>query len=266
MNNGDAFETISALRRTIVVTGVASGIGLATVDRLQSMNCRIISADLAGADINVDLGTTEGRAAFTAAVGHLSEGSVDGVVAVAGIGTAPDAASIVSVNYFGAVATTEGLRAMMAATDPANAVVVASTAALLETSPAIISACLAGDEVAARVAARAEPMLAYSSSKAALALWVRRTAIRPEWAGAGLCLNAVGPGGVVTPMTASFLATEEGREIMARTTPRATANYAKPTALAEMLAFLATMRGGYVVGQVIFVDGGTDAILRPTAL
>jgi NAD(P)-dependent dehydrogenase (short-subunit alcohol dehydrogenase family) len=230
------------------------------------MGHRVIGADLAGVDIHADLGTVRGRNALAAALEQAAETPIDGIVAAAGIGWAEDAAEIVSVNYFGALAAVESVKPLMKEADHPNAVVVASTAALLDTSPTIIAACLAGDEEAARNAAREQPMHAYSSSKAALALWVRREAVLPDWAGDGVCLNAVAPGGVLTPMTAPFFATGEGRETMARTTPRATRAYAQPLALAEILAMLVTLEGGYVVGQILFVDGGTDAILRPHIL
>jgi len=41
---------------------------------------------------------------------------------------------------------------------------------------------------------------AYAGSKLALARWVRRSAPGPEWAGAGVRLNAVAPGAVLTPL------------------------------------------------------------------
>ena len=55
----------------------------------------------------------------------------------------------IKVNYFGAVATLEGLRPLLAAgTDP-RAVVISSVASLHPSDPAIVDAALAGDEAAA---------------------------------------------------------------------------------------------------------------------
>ncbi|HEY6868566.1 MAG TPA: SDR family oxidoreductase, partial [Novosphingobium sp.] len=83
--------------------------------------------------------------------------------------------------------------------------------------------------------------------------------------GAGILLNGVGPGSVLTPMTEPFFATEEGRAMLAMATPIALAGraYGKPEELAEIIAFLATLRGRYLVGQIVYVDGGTEAIKRP---
>ena len=61
--------------------------------------------------------------------------------------------------------------------------------------------------------------LIYSSSKVALSRWMRRAAATPEWAGAGIPLNGIGPGIVETPMTADLLATDEQRVAMADVVP-----------------------------------------------
>ena len=46
---------------TYCVTGSASGIGQATKKRLEADGHRVIGVDLRNADVNVDLGTVEGR-------------------------------------------------------------------------------------------------------------------------------------------------------------------------------------------------------------
>ena len=92
--------------------------------------------------------------------------------------------------------------------------------------------------------------------------WIRRTAPRVDWAGAGILLNGVSPGLVVTPMTSPMLATEEGRKILAQAVPRAVPNPADPVDLALLLAFLASADNRYLVGQVPYCDGGTDVIMR----
>ncbi|WP_205781478.1 hypothetical protein [Planctomonas deserti] len=43
----------------------------------------------------------------------------------------------------------------------------------------------------------------YTTSKLSVARWVRRTAPTESWAGAGIALNAVAPGVILTPMTAA---------------------------------------------------------------
>lgn len=63
-------------------------------------------------------------------------------------------------------------------------------------------------------------------------------------------------------MTAPLLDTEEGRAILARSVPRAVPDAAEPVDIALLLAFLAGPDNRYMVGQVPFVDGGTEVILR----
>ena len=47
----------------------------------------------------------------------------------------------------------------------------------------------------------------YAASKIAVARWVRRHAVLPEWAGAGVRLNAIAPGAIMTPMLQEQLST-----------------------------------------------------------
>lgn len=249
---------------TFAVTGAASGIGKACRDRLVARGHHVIGIDLAGSDIDADLATQAGRDAMIAAITpHAPEG-IDGVVAAAGISAPDRAAQTVSVNYFGAVATLEGLRPMLARRS-GRAVAIGSTSALLPISAATVEACLAGDEPAAREAAARDSALSYMSSKFALTRWMRQAAIRPEWAGAGVLLNGVAPGVVETSMTAPLLQDEAMLGLIAQSNPMAVAGFAKPEEIAELIVYLLTFEGHYLVGQMIFIDGGTDAIMRPQA-
>ena len=119
----------------------------------------------------------------------------------------------------------------------------------------------------ARAAAQAESNLgydpAYIASKYALSRWVRRESTRQEWAGSGILLNGVHPGMVKTPKTMSAFLTEEGRVLLKQLAPIAVADYCEPDVLAEAICFLATLEGSYLLGQMLFVDGGSDALIRP---
>src|SRR5262249_32247571 len=95
---------------TYAVTGSGSGIGAAVCRRLASGGGRVIGVDLRGADVEADLGSAEGRRTAVAGVLRLAGSALDGLVACAGLGPhVTDRAAIVGVNYFGAVATLEGL-------------------------------------------------------------------------------------------------------------------------------------------------------------
>ncbi|HET9729744.1 MAG TPA: SDR family oxidoreductase, partial [Acidimicrobiia bacterium] len=191
--------------RTVCLTGSAGGIGAATRARLERDGVRVIGVDVRDAEVIADLGTVQGRAEMVTAVLDACGGVLDGVIAGAGImGEGP---TVASVNYFGAVATLEGLRPALAAGTEPRAVAISSNSAT--TTPALpeklAALFLDGDEPAVRDYFEREPFFAYMASKLALARWVRRNAPHDEWIGAGISLNAVAPGVVRTPMTENDL-------------------------------------------------------------
>jgi NAD(P)-dependent dehydrogenase (short-subunit alcohol dehydrogenase family) len=248
------------MTRTYVVTGAASGIGLATATLLEAQGHRVLGVDLRGATIEADLSTASGRAAMVEAVTEASGGTVDAVVANAGV-TATDELCV-RVNFFGAVATLEGLRPLLATSPAPRAVATASSSVMNEFLAPIVDTCLAGDEEVAVTAAAGSGYYAYPSTKRALARWVRREAPTDAWAGAGIALNAVAPGIVRTPMTDELFADEAMRPIMDAAVPMPYGGYAHPEHIAQVMAFLTSADTARVTGQVLFIDGGADAIGR----
>lgn len=253
------------MARTIAVSGTASGIGQALAGLLRDQGDTVIGIDLRDADVRADLGGPEGRSRAVAEVLDLSGGTLDGVVACAGVSdftTLP-----VKVNYFGAVALLDGLRPALARAEAPRAAVVGSISGTHPVDDAIVRACLDGDETAAlRAASKVVEAGAgnqtYSSSKSALAQWLRRVCVTPEWAGAGVPLNAIAPGVVRTPMTEPLFADEAMFKVMNDAVPMPLNGYADAAVIAEALRWLISPVNTHMTGQVIYVDGGAEPTLR----
>ncbi|MFF8818657.1 SDR family oxidoreductase [Leucobacter sp. NPDC015123] len=255
------------MTRTYVVTGSASGIGATTAKTLRDRGDRVIGIDLKNAEVEADLSSREGRIDAAARATELAGGVIDGVIACAGI-SAPISKTI-SINYFGVTELLEALQPALAAAEAPRAAVVSSMASLQPNSKEMVEAALSGDEaktlaVADAVVAQGPEVgyLVYPSSKRAIARWVRREAVTPTWAGAGIALNAVAPGTVITPMTEELLATVEGRAMVDSAVPMPLNSHQPAQSIADVLVWLTDEQNTHMAGQVIYCDGGADATLR----
>jgi NAD(P)-dependent dehydrogenase (short-subunit alcohol dehydrogenase family) len=250
--------------RTIAVTGSASGIGAAIRARLEREGARVIGVDLRDCEVIADLSNPQGRTAAIAAVERAAAPALDALVTCAGLGPhVADHAAIVSVNYFGAQALLAGLRPSLArGAQPAAVAISSNSATLPGAESPLVDACLAGDEPGARaLAATLAGHQVYAGSKLALTRWLRRAAPQAEWAAAGIRLNAVAPGPVQTPLLQAGLDHPlYGPAI--RDFPVPAGGPGTPADVAAAVAFLLGPEARYVCGNVLFVDGGTDALVR----
>ncbi len=253
-----------------VVTGSASGMGAAVAQRLRDDGHDVIGVDLAGTEVTADLSTEEGRAAAVRDVLAFSDGPIDGAVFAAGMGPRRGRERmLVEVNVLGVTDLLVALRPRLAAAGNAKVVVFGSNSTT--STPLVprtaIRALLAGDTgKAARILSRRGPLAApaaYAASKIAVARWVRRTAVGADWAGSGIRVNVIAPGPVMTPLLAGQLSSPTGSQV--RSFPVPVREYGTPDQLAQWVMTMLSPAADFMVGSVVTVDGGTEALLRPNS-
>ena len=93
---------------------------------------------------------------------------------------------------------------------------------------------------------------AYSASKAGLASLTKTMAV--EWAGSGVCVNAIMPGVFRTALNSQLLdGTPRGQEFLMRTPMK---RFGKLEELVGGAIFLASKSSSFVTGTILAVDGG----------
>lgn len=250
--------------RTVVVTGSASGLGAAIRRRMEADGARVIGVDLAGEEVSADLSSPSGRSAAMNAVLEASGGSIDALVVCAGLGPHVEPVSkLVSVNYFGAVEVLDGLRpALASGVSPAAVAISSNSVGMVPIEdPSLIDAMLDdGESAAVALADQFDGASVYAMTKIALARAVRHRVV--DWGRAKVRLNAVAPGPIVTPLLQGSL-DDPVLGPLVDALPIPVERRGEPEDVAAAVHFLLDPASSYIHGALLFVDGGTDALVRP---
>lgn len=241
--------------KTALITGAASGIGLATARRFAQEGAAVAGVDLAPPDAvweevaAIGPATSEHGAdvrdetAVEAAVGEAlsTHGKIDILVnaaGVSGVGRAHELASedwdaVVDVNLKGSFLVAKHVLPSMMENRGGSIVHVASVEGL-EGLPF---------------------QLAYNASKGGVVLMTRNMAIDyAEW---NIRVNCVCPGAVDTPLIAGIHAIPPVAEAMRRF--HALDRFGRPEEIAAAILFLASDDASFVTGHPLVVDGGWTA-------
>lgn len=251
--------------KTIIVTGVSSGIGAETARQVRAAGARVVGVDRNAPSVEVDAFHQVDlldEAALDGLIEALKPLHADGLANIAGVPPTAPPEVVVAVNLVALKRLTLGLVDSLA--DGASIVNLASLAGIgWEGETARIKAAdgLAHDRVAGFCADQGiTPENSYFFTKQALVAWTHQH--RWTWRDRGIRMNAVSPGPVVTPIHQDFLKSlgkraEEDARIMDRP--------ATPEDIAPVVTFLLSPAAGWLRGTNIAADGGMRAHIDATS-
>lgn len=249
-----------------VLTGGTSGIGAVVCDQLLDEGHEVFNIDYRGGDFQADLSTPEGIASAIDEVYRRYPEGIDCLVSNAGVGPTAPPETIFALNFYAGIDLAEGLRPLLKKKH-GNCVVTSSNSITNSTVRPDWVALLTnlrnrerGFELA-RMIPQEQAASCYSSSKFALARWVRR--ISPSWAVDGLRINAVAPGNTTTPMTRGLTDAQRDAALLIPIPTRyGTKTFLDADEIANAITFLSSPKASGINGVVLFVDGGIDALMR----
>jgi NAD(P)-dependent dehydrogenase (short-subunit alcohol dehydrogenase family) len=244
--------------RVALITGAASGIGLATAQRFLAEGAQVAAADMNGDGLQAEFSGRDGAimvagdvsepadAARMAAAAAESFGAIDILVNCAGIARYTNFLElpleewqlVQDVNSTGTFLMAQAVARHMVAQPPADH------------SRAIVN--IASVEAHIVVASSGHPQVHYNASKGAVHMITRALAI--ELAPHGIRVNSVCPGLTETPLAAYALATPERRASINKQVPLG--RVAQPGEIAAAALFLASEDASYITGEALVVDGG----------
>jgi 3-oxoacyl-[acyl-carrier protein] reductase len=240
--------------RTILVTGAASGMGLACAELLRARGDNVIAFDIAqaalakafsGNEVQTVAGDISSPAdcarAVESAIGRF--GALDGLIHFAAVlSNAPwetldqaEFARTLSINTVGSFLIAQAAARPMVARGKGSIVLTGSDSILIGPAGG---------------AGQAGP--AYTASKGAVVALARSLAraLAPN----GVRVNVVGPGITETPMIESFA--PEYRATMQSRYPFG--RFGRPEEIARVAAFLVSDDASWISGQVIYANGASN--------
>lgn len=257
------------LGKTVLITGVSSGIGARTAELANALGADVIGVDIVrpgveiGAFIEADLSS---QSSIDDLVGRLPL-NIDALCNVAGISGKVGAAKTLAVNFY-------GLRALSEAVAPrirqgGVVVNVASIAGFgwradLERAKALVDIAGIPDTTGVVTNLGVMDEECYPVSKEALLLWTFRAAHDPRFKDRGIRVNAVSPGPVETPILKEFrqvLGDERVDSDISRVGRAGT-----PPDIAPAILFLCSDGARWINGANLPVDGGLEASVNADVL
>ena len=255
--------------KTILITGVASGIGARTAELAGQLGADVIGVDVrepagqAGSFVKADISSKTGVDDLVARLPRR----IDALCNVAGLSGNTGAVSTLAVNFFGLRALSEGLAPRLR--EGGAIVNVASIAghgwrANLNRAASMVG--IEGFPYVAKVVADHEIKNeeGYPVSKELLLLWTFRAAHQELFKSHGVRVNAVSPGPVETPILKQFRTVLGDARVdsdIARVGRAGTSGDIAPVVL-----FLCSDGARWVNGANVPVDGGLEASINAEVL
>ena len=251
--------------KSIIVTGVSSGIGQEVARQVKAAGGKVIGVDRNTPSVDVDafhqVDLTD-EAALDNLIETLKPLKADGLANIAGVPPTAPPEVVVTVNLVALKKLTLGLVDSLA--DNASIVNLASLAGL-GWAGAVAKITAAANLTHADVPAFCAEQgitkdISYFFTKQALVAWTHEN--RWTWRDRGIRMNAVSPGPVDTPILGDFLETlgeraEEDMRIMDRP--------GRPTDIAPVVTFLLSDGSVWLRGVNIACDGGMRAHIDATS-
>ena len=243
-------STFPLAGKVAIVTGAASGIGLAIAQQFIREGARVVVEDI-DPKIETQFADDENVAALVADVGKEES-------AIAAVDLAKSRFGKVDILVNNAARIVYKPAVEMTLADWNSILDVTSTGVFLHSREAlkamIPNKSGAIINIGSYACAQTFPGIsAYAAAKGALAQITRTFAL--EAIEHGIRVNAIGAGDVVTNLLNTFR--EDGREFLAQHGKNAPIKRAaQPEEIAEVAAFLASDRASFIVGAVVMADGG----------